>query len=164
MIVGESESIVAFSNTCKSNSVADIVYSSILGECIDASSGINIFQVVLTDSLMSSLQVSKLDTYKLGYVSGIIQSTEKRLVLDVIPFSERKARKSVNVGDVKLSELKKMLGSNGIPSVFIEGGVLIVNGNIVVRKSNASSIEVGGSVSTEYYRVRKLIYAMLAVL
>ncbi|KAJ3220872.1 cleavage and polyadenylation specificity factor subunit 2 [Clydaea vesicula] len=45
-------------------------------ECINVSSARNIYQVKLTDSLFSSLRMSKVDDYDLSYIQGIIKFPE----------------------------------------------------------------------------------------
>jgi hypothetical protein len=114
------------------------------------------------------MRLSNLEGYKLGYVSGIIRTEEtvsgNRLVLDLQPLEEQKCKKPVTVGDVKLSELKKQLGSHGYNTQFLSGGVLVVNDSIVVQKTAEGRLVVQGPVDDDYYNVRRMMYTFQAIL
>jgi cleavage and polyadenylation specificity factor subunit 2 len=88
----------------------------------------------------------------------------EKLVLDLQPAEEQRSRVPVTVGDVKLSELKKLLGQQGYNAQFISGGVLVVNESIVIQKTEQGQLTVQGQVDDDYYNVRQLIYSFQAIL
>jgi Cleavage and polyadenylation factor 2 C-terminal len=90
--------------------------------------------------------------------------TGNRLVLDLQPLEQQKAKAPVTVGDVKLSELKKQLGAQGYTTQFLSGGVLIVNDSIVIQKTSEGRLIVQGPVDDDYYNVRSMIYTFQAIL
>lgn len=171
---GSHEATDSIAEFCRKQQITDEIYSPAVGECVDVSSATNLFQIVLTDSLVSSMNMSKvryliqLENYKLGYVSGVIRKEEglegDRLVLDLQPFEEQKSKIPVTVGDVKLSELKKQLGAQGYNAQFVSGGVLVVNESIVIQKTEQGRLTVQGQVDSDYYKVRKILYTFQAIL
>ncbi|KAI8618137.1 beta-lactamase-like protein [Chytriomyces sp. MP71] len=153
-------------------------------EWINVSAASDTYEIKLTDSLVSSLMSSKIGDYELSYVSGYIHfDDEERLdsmdldaaapvpdaptavvpTLDILPADIAKSYKPVLVGDVKLSEFRKVLVSKGFETEFV-AGVLVVNRSIMIRKSQQGKLVLEGSMSPDYYACRKLLYAQHAIL
>ncbi|KAF0475634.1 Cleavage and polyadenylation specificity factor subunit [Gigaspora margarita] len=78
--------------------------------------------VKLTDALVSSLKLSKLEDYDIAFVNGKISfpPDSSLPVLDVVPIEELSSgtHNPVFVGEVKLTELKRVLQSEGITAEF----------------------------------------------
>ena len=83
------------------------------------------------------LIIKKLDDYELARVSGRIHfptdSTTPSLDVDTTDEQPPKAP-SVFVGDIRLSEFKKVLQQEGISAEFKGEGVLVCNDCVAVRK------------------------------
>ncbi|KAJ3122710.1 cleavage and polyadenylation specificity factor subunit 2 [Physocladia obscura] len=140
-------------------------------------------------NVSSASDVHDINGYELAYVSGYIkvhkgtqnepdemevdsgneqvESAASTLVptLDILPLELSKSHKPVLVGDVKLSEFRKILVSKGFETEFV-AGVLVVNRSIMIRKSREQygKLVLEGSLSADYYACRKLLYAEHAVL
>ncbi|KAJ3290511.1 cleavage and polyadenylation specificity factor subunit 2 [Rhizoclosmatium sp. JEL0117] len=148
-------------------------------EWINVSAASDIYEIKLTDSLIND--------YELSYVSGYIKFDEQEdsgadatdemdvdqvnktrtnavvPTLDILSAELSKSHRPVIVGDVKLSEFRKLLVSKGFETEFVSG-VLVVNRSIMVRKSQQGRLVLEGSLSPDYYAVRKLLYAEHAIL
>lgn len=143
------------------------VFTPSIGEVLNVSAATNIYRVKLTDALVSSLRFSKLDDYELARVSGRIHfpsdSTTPSLDVDT---SEKPSKwePSVFVGDIRLSEFKRILQNEGISAEFKGEGVLVCNDRVAVRKTGTGQLLVEGLLSPDYYKIRSLLYSQHAIL
>ncbi|KAI7851223.1 beta-lactamase-like protein [Circinella umbellata] len=138
-----------------------------ISQVLNVSAATNIYRVRLTDAMVSSLQFSKLDDYELARVSGRIHfptdSTTPSLDVDTTDEQTIKAP-SVFVGDIRLSEFKKVLQQEGISAEFKGEGVLVCNDCVAVRKTGTGQLLVEGILSPDYYKIRSLLYGQHAIL
>ncbi|KAJ3333899.1 cleavage and polyadenylation specificity factor subunit 2, partial [Blyttiomyces sp. JEL0837] len=166
----------------------DEIFCPYVNDMLNVSAATNIYQIKLTDSLVSSLTVAKINDYELSYVSGVIRVQQPRSismvsqarlesgdgevvtetaavvpVLDILPSEHRPAHQPVIVGDLKLSEFRRKLVNNGFEAEFTSG-VLIVNKTIMVRRSQQGRLVLDGTLTSDYFKVRSLMYQELAVL
>lgn len=99
-------------------------------------------------------------------------------ILDVLPSSMVSATRSVaqplQVGDLRLADLRKIMQISGHTSEFRGEGTLLIDGTVTVRKTGTGKIEVESIESTigskpgmqrysTFYAVRSKIYEGLAV-
>ncbi|KUJ15083.1 RNA-metabolising metallo-beta-lactamase [Mollisia scopiformis] len=99
-------------------------------------------------------------------------------ILDVLPSSMVSATRSVahplQVGDLRLADLKKIMQASGHISEFKGEGTLLIDGTVSVRKTGTGRIEIesiespsgfgtGMHKRSTFYAVRKKIYEGLAV-
>jgi cleavage and polyadenylation specificity factor subunit 2 len=87
----------------------------------------------------------------------------------------RSVAQSLHVGDIRLADLRRLMGSVGYTAEFRGEGTLLIDGNIAVRKLgtgkivvegspvSATSMSAGRSANT-FYDVRRTIYDGLAVI
>jgi cleavage and polyadenylation specificity factor subunit 2 len=108
----------------------------------------------------------------------VVDKPEKAVtpILDVVPAastsSSRMLARPLHVGDLRLSDLRKLMQSNGKSAEFRGEGTLLVNGLVAVRKSAVGKVEVETVIGVPGFRVtdetfeevRKRIYASLAVI
>ncbi|KAI8145312.1 beta-lactamase-like protein [Fennellomyces sp. T-0311] len=143
------------------------IFAPSIGQVLNVSAATNIYRVKLTDAMVSSLRFSKLDDYELARVSGRIHfptdSTTPSLDVDT---SEQPSKwePSVFVGDIRLSEFKRILQAEGISAEFKGEGVLVCNDCVAVRKTGTGQLLVEGLLSPDYYKIRSLLYAQHAIL
>lgn len=105
---------------------------------------------------------------------------EQPPMLDVVPASMAAATRSVaqplHVGDMRLTDLRRMLLASGHSAEFRGEGTLLIDGLVAVRKSGTGKIEVEGSGSSSvqgrntrrsaestFFAVKRVIYQGLAV-
>jgi cleavage and polyadenylation specificity factor subunit 2 len=71
------------------------------------------------------------------------------------------------IGELKLTVLKARLAAVGIQAELIGEGVLVCRGGdvetVAVRKSARGQVELEGTVCEVYYKVRKEIYRLHAL-
>jgi cleavage and polyadenylation specificity factor subunit 2 len=103
------------------------------------------------------------------------EGTASLPILDLIPSSIASATRvaqPLHVGDMKLTELRRVLQASGLTTEFRGEGTLLVNGSVIVRKSGTGRIEVEGGgfsmgdsrrIEGTFYAVKKKIYESLAV-
>ncbi|TQS38310.1 hypothetical protein Golomagni_01183 [Golovinomyces magnicellulatus] len=105
-------------------------------------------------------------------------------ILDVLPSSMASAARPVaqplQVGDLRLADLRKMMQTSGYTAEFRGEGMLLINGNVTVRKTGTGRIEIesiglptgfNSTTSTTtnmqhgatFFAVRNRIYEGLAV-
>ncbi|KAI9033149.1 beta-lactamase-like protein [Hyaloraphidium curvatum] len=170
LVRGTDEATDAMKQFCLSavNFTRDVLAPAV-NETVNVSMAKNIYQLRLTDTLVSSLKMSKVEEYQLAFVDGVIHlpSDGGDPVLD-LPAQENSntsQQAAVIVGDLKLSEFRRILQSAGITADFQEGGILVCNsGTVSVRKSSTGKLVLEGLLSKDYYRVRSLLYQAHAIL
>ncbi|CAG8467764.1 8313_t:CDS:10 [Paraglomus occultum] len=151
------------------------IYTPAVGEVLNVSAAINFYQVKLTDALVSSLKFSrfgfityqKLDEYDLAYITGMIHLPPDSSVpvLDLVSADESTGgHLPVFIGEIKLTELKRVLQAEGIIAEFKGEGVLVCNEKVAVRKSTNGQLVIEGSLSEDYYKIRDVIYGQHAIL
>ena len=79
------------------------------------------------------------------------------------PCCQLSGHKPIFVNEPKLSDFKLHLLKAGFTAEF-SGGVLIVNNTIAVKRNAAGKVTMEGMVSTDYYRVRELLYGQYAII
>ncbi|CAJ0824574.1 18060_t:CDS:10 [Entrophospora sp. SA101] len=155
-----------FAQSCLAlESMTKDIYTPDVGETLNVSAAINFYQVKLTDSLISSLNFSK--DYDIAFITGKISFPQDYSlpILDAIPIEENTSNNNpIFVGEVKLSELKRLLQSEGITAEFKGEGVLVCNEKVAIKKTSKGQLILEGSLSEDYYKIRTIIYAQHALL
>ncbi|KAI8820645.1 beta-lactamase-like protein [Fimicolochytrium jonesii] len=198
LVRGSEESTQNLESYClEAENLTNDVYSPHVGECINVSAATNIYQVRLTDSLVSSLKMTELADYQLAYVSGLVRFPETEVgvgssgseameidipsnarpaslgipVLDVMPADMQQHHRPVIVGDVKLSEFRRLLQNEGLSTEFVSGVLMVRSAGkekdadpVIVSRAMAGRLALEGSIGELYYRVRDLLYKQHALL
>ncbi|KHJ48938.1 cleavage and polyadenylation specificity factor subunit 2 family protein [Trichuris suis] len=169
------------------------VFTPKLGEVVDATIESHIYQVKLSDSIMSSLKFAKAKEVnhdvELAWVdarvvireSGVCEdftipepsvrneslkmlyATADNTYLDVLHPGEIPPHKTVFVNEPKLSNLKQIFMLNGFQAEFVNGN-LIINNAIALRKNEAGNLCMEGAACSTYFAVRDLIYKQFAII
>ncbi|CAG0891466.1 unnamed protein product [Darwinula stevensoni] len=162
-------------------------------DVIDASTESHIYQVRLKDSLIAMLHFSRggreEGTPELSWIDGVIcmrpryselelaekeerhdidmldDSGTKELIptLEPLPLEDVPGHETSFVNDVKLSDFKQILTKEGIPSEFSAGILWCCNGTVALRRHDAGRITMEGSLSSEYYTIRDLLYQQYSI-
>lgn len=105
--------------------------------------------------------------------------TKLHPVLDLVPAAAAAATRSIaqplHVGDLRLADLRRLMGKVGYTAEFRGEGTLLIDGNVAVRKLGMGKIVVEGSPyssvtlsagrpANTFYDVRRTIYEGLAVI
>ena len=164
------------------------VYNPAVGETVSLQSDLLVRQAILDEQLVGHLWVDRMggDT-EMAYLRGFVaadgeeaaheESANKtvRLVesvsLQTTPHAL--ARNPLMIGDPKLSDLVRLIADIPIQADFGPDGDLICAGGKVRIVRDATSEEttaaprrllVEGSVCSEYYQIRDLVYSQVAIL
>jgi len=167
------------------------VFTPRTGEVVDATTETHIYQVRLTDSLLSTLHFqSGKDNSMLAWVDGyisyergaekadILMSAEDEAAedgdeavgkvviptLEPLPEDQIVGHASIFVNELKLSDFKMVLSKHHISSEF-QGGVLFCGSNsqVALRRHDSGRVTIEGSHCEDYYVVRKLLYEQYAI-
>ncbi|KAJ1561819.1 cleavage and polyadenylation specificity factor subunit 2 [Cladochytrium tenue] len=220
LIHGTEEATNNLRDFCLStDNITSEVFCPVLSKWMNVSSATEIYQMTLTDSLVSSLTFAKINDYELAYVAGLVHDAGQQQdataggaranrmdvdepdvkaapdddngagqgtapsaaaaaaaapVLDVLPVEHRRAHRPTLVGDVRLSEFRRVLVGAGFEAEFVAGALVVNGGSVAVRRPAATSGAVSGAalnpasggrlvleggLGPDYFRVRRLLYA-----
>ncbi|KAJ9059871.1 hypothetical protein DSO57_1036979 [Entomophthora muscae] len=137
-----------------------------------------LYPIKIADSLLKSLRFHKYDDYELARVHGTVQLEEpsmddeaeaKVIALPVLGLIDSNgivppSPAPVMVGEVRFAELKKLLQQEGLRAEFQGEGVLVCNDTVSIKKDGSGRMVLEGSLCSDYYQVRRLLYSQQAVL
>eukprot|EP00127_Corallochytrium_limacisporum_P007436 Clim_evm39s251 gene=Clim_evmTU39s251 len=140
-------------------------------QVVHVASDVNVYQMRLADSLVSSLHFANASQYELAWVEGTLNTDTE----DGIPLLEKVKEegagstslqgkhKGLYIGELMLSEFKTILTKAGFQCRFI-GGQLVCNKTIALTKNEKGKILIQGPISPEYFQIRKLLYSQYAII
>ncbi|XP_022909761.1 probable cleavage and polyadenylation specificity factor subunit 2 [Onthophagus taurus] len=186
VIRGDPESTETLVKHCKEN-VESRVFSPSRGETVDATSETHIYQVRLTDALVSQLEFQKGKDAELAWINAQILIRESQVdakpaglddeeeameveeestkILTLEPLLNNNIpHDTVFINELKLSEFKQVLAKSNITSEFSGGVLWCCNGTIAIRRIESGRVLIEGCISEEYYKVRELLYEQYAIL
>ncbi|CAG9762168.1 unnamed protein product [Ceutorhynchus assimilis] len=183
VVHGTPENTEIIAKHCREN-IGARVFTPQRGEIVDATSETHIYQVRLTDALVSQLQFQKAKEAEVAFVNANLQIREsqadaRRLDADdepmevieedahqltLEPCNEDYSREPVFINELKLSDFKKVLAKANVPSEFSGGVLCCCNGTIAVRKLDTGKIVLEGCISEDYYKIKGLLYEQFAIL
>lgn len=144
----------------------DIIVPKV-GELVNISAATNIYQIKMTDSLMSSLKFSRVNDYELAFLGGRVMYEEDSdvPVLDILPAAEKwKGHDPITVGDTKLTELKRILTNIGIHADFDRGALIVGLSREIRVQRTEKGLMLEGPFTPDFYKIRKYIYRLNAIL
>ncbi|KAJ3410272.1 cleavage and polyadenylation specificity factor subunit 2 [Chytridiales sp. JEL 0842] len=188
IVHGSEESTDSLRSFCEgSDNFTNEIFCPKPNELLNVSAATHIYQIKLTDSLVSSLMFAKFNDCELSYVSGIINIHEHAQkendsaeemetsedeshkaeataipTLDLLPLEVQRAHRPVIIGDLKLSEFRRKLLEKGYDAEF-DAGVLIVNRTFMIRRTQQGRLVLEGSFGRDYFKLRSMMYSEHAV-
>ncbi|XP_048486095.1 probable cleavage and polyadenylation specificity factor subunit 2 [Plutella xylostella] len=151
------------------------VYTPSRGETIDATTESHIYQVRLSDALVSGLEWRSAGDISLAWLSAVVapprHSRERHHdqqdePLDLIPSLEpapNSEHAASFINSLKLSNLRQVLAKHNIRAEFNNGELSCCNGTIAIRRLDNGRVALEGVLSDEYYKVRELLYDQFAI-
>ncbi|CAD6231676.1 GSCOCG00001529001-RA-CDS [Cotesia congregata] len=158
------------------------------GETLDVTTETHIYQVRLTDALVSGLKFSKgRGDAEVAWVDAMITAREqvcpdatkaitdgaededdpmeeKILTLEPLNIKEVPGHNTHFINELKLSDFKQVLTKANIPSELSGGVLWCCNNTIAVRRNEAGGkVIIEGCLSEDYYKVRELLYEQYAI-
>ncbi|XP_045464332.1 probable cleavage and polyadenylation specificity factor subunit 2 [Harmonia axyridis] len=183
IVRGDEESTITMKKHCET--LESRVFTPVKGEVVDCTTEIHIYQVRLTDALVSQLNFQKASKEtEVAWIDAQIvkresQSDAKRMTLDnepmevddeesqiltLEPTPSDDYHDTVFINELKLSEFKQVLSKCNIISEFSGGVLWCCNGTIAVRRVESGRVILEGCISEEYYKVREILYQQFAIL
>ncbi|XP_073950786.1 cleavage and polyadenylation specificity factor subunit 2 [Choristoneura fumiferana] len=152
------------------------IFTPTRGEVIDATTESHIYQVKLTDALMSGLAWRAAGDAELAWLSGVVaprarprepDTTEEEMAEDVVmslePCKSGRAHAAALINAVRLSELRAALARHGLAAEFVGGALECCHGTLAIRRLENGRVALEGVLSEEYYKVRELLYDQFAI-
>lgn len=156
----------------------DAIHTPAQGDTVDVTKEGHIYQARIKDSLVSSLNFFKVRDSELAWIEADVrveeaeaaQAAQRAVRGDLVPTldvprgaPELLEHDTVFVGEPKLSDLKLVLQQRGMTAEF-SGGILIVNGQVALVKTEGGKLLLEGCMCEDYYKVRELLYGQYAIL
>lgn len=184
VVHGTAEGTQIVAKHCEQN-VGARVFTPQKGEIIDVTTEIHIYQVRLTEGLVSQLQFQKGKDAEVAWIDGrlgmrlqaidaptqsevtveqdVAALEGKTLTLEMLEEDEIPVHNSVLINELKLSDFKQVLMRNNINSEFSGGVLWCCNGTLALRRVDVGKVAMEGCLSEDYYKIRELLYEQYAI-
>jgi len=181
----------AFLESCASiRTMTKDIYAPTEGESVQIGQNTNSYSISLSDEMLASVRMSRFEDNEVGFVTGRIATSSSSNVPVLEPTNQtslstsrpsslalpqvlgarptQRLPHSTMIGELKLTALKARLATVGVQAELIGEGVLVCRGGsdvetVAVRKSARGQVELEGTVCDVYYKVRKEIYGLHAL-
>ncbi|CAH0728143.1 unnamed protein product, partial [Brenthis ino] len=168
------------SKHCESEGIEKIFMPK-RGDTVDATTESHIYQVKLTDGLVSGLAWRAAGDAELAWLSALVTAPrarepaqeheetadEEMMSLEAPAGAETGAGAAPHaasfVNAVRLSELRAALARAGLAAEFVGGALECADGTVAVRRLDNGRVALEGVYSEEYFKVRELLYDQFAI-
>ncbi|XP_063705620.1 probable cleavage and polyadenylation specificity factor subunit 2 [Culicoides brevitarsis] len=177
---------------CRKN-IGARVFTPNRGDTVDATTESYIYQVRLTEALVSQLKFQKGRDAEVAWIDGqisirtkqfeqensegkentpmdtdqvIVKDDEQERILALEPLSDDTKiapHNSVFINELKLVDFKQVLNRNNIPSEFINGVLWCAGEKVALRRVDTGKVTMEGTFCEEYYKIRELLYEQYAI-
>ncbi|RKP38749.1 beta-lactamase-like protein, partial [Dimargaris cristalligena] len=116
------------------------IFTPNVGETLTVASGQVSLTLTLSEALFANLRLQPLQDYKVGRVSGLVHQSASaresgRAVLEMTKADQAHPfRPPVFIGNPRLTQLRQLLIKRGFTADFKDGGVLVCNNSVAIRK------------------------------
>ncbi|XP_071961785.1 cleavage and polyadenylation specificity factor subunit 2-like [Antedon mediterranea] len=168
LVHGSREATTHLADYCRAQLPGSKVFTPEVDEVVDATMESHIYQVRLTDAMVSSLEFAKTPDAELAWIDGQLDA-KAIMNADVVPTLESLSaldivdHEQVFLNAPRFQALKQVLARNGI-NVEMSGGVLVCNNLVAIKRNDVGGITVEGCVSEEYFKVKELLYEQYAII
>ncbi|XP_055375909.1 probable cleavage and polyadenylation specificity factor subunit 2 [Condylostylus longicornis] len=186
IVRGMKQSVETILKHCEIN-IGAKVFAPRKGEMVDATTEAYIYQIRLTENLVSRLQFQKAKDAEVAWLDAEIGVRKKFveelpvenddndmqieqtdgnkniLTLDPLEADEIPIHNAVFINELRLFDFKQVLLKNNINSEFSSGVLWCNNGNIAIRRLDAGRVAVEGCLCEDYYKIRDLLYQQYAI-
>lgn len=191
VVRGSPKNTEVVAEHCRQN-IGARVFTPAKGETIDATTESHIYQVRLTEALVSNLKFQKAKDTEVAWINGIITVRTKQfesqqneenmetdqteqdvvvepestkiLTLEPIDEDDMPSHDAVFINELKLSDFKQILSRNNIQSEFSDGVLMCADDQVMIKRVDSGRLAMEGCVCEEYYKIRKLLYEQFAIL
>lgn len=178
---------------CRQN-IGARVFTPNRGETVDATTESHIYQVRLTEALVSQLKFQKGRDAEVAWIDGqisirtkqfeqentnnqentpmetdqvTITNEEQERVLALEPISDETTiapHNSVFINELKLVDFKQVLMRNNISAEFINGILWCAGEKVALKRVDTGKVTMEGIFCEEYYKIRELLYEQYAII
>ena len=142
-----------------------------VGQPLTLSIGRGSWDIIISDALLKSLKWQDVNGLQLAQVSGLIQQEDDDADSSVLAI-ENEQEKTVRlttplqVGNLRLLEVRDALQKHGFKAEFRGEGVLVANGRVKITKSSEGRLAIESNVDEnsieQMCRIRDSLYERLA--
>ncbi|CAI6359782.1 unnamed protein product [Macrosiphum euphorbiae] len=161
------------------------VFSPRIGQCLNLTSESYIYQVHLTDSLLSTVNLKKVPNGELAYINAKLKLKscnddimdidnvvpkkmpkidDQMFTLEPLSDHEIGPRKTLFINHLKLSDFKQILCKNNVPCELSKGVLWCFNRTVCVRINSSGKVLMEGVISRQYYHIRSLLYSQFVII
>ncbi|KAL5273884.1 CPSF2 family protein [Megaselia abdita] len=186
VVGGLEQSAMVVAKHCEQN-IGARVFTPRKGEVVDATTETHIFQVRLTEGLVSSIQFQKAKDSEVAWVDARVGLRNKTIpaqeddaqdtiemevdpnddknILTLEPLKEDEVpiHNSVLINELKLTDFKQFLMKHNINSEIVSGVLWCANGALALRRVDTGKVTIEGCLSEDYYKIRELLYEQYAI-
>jgi len=186
VVRGTDNSSQMVASHCEQN-IGSKVFAPKLGETVDATTETHIYQVRLTEALVSELEFQKGKDAEIAWINGAItirnkviegvignpmdeddhveitDDSSRIIALDPLPADDIPPHDFVFLNELKLADFRQILMKNNIQSEISGGMLLCCNGTIALKRIDTGKVTIEGCLSEDYYKVRDLLYEQYAI-
>ncbi|XP_058117783.1 probable cleavage and polyadenylation specificity factor subunit 2 [Anopheles ziemanni] len=179
VVRGSASNTAHIAEHCQLN-IGARVFTPNRGEIIDATTETHIYQVRLTEALVSQLEFQKGKDAEVAWVDAQIVIRNKRidtvagkdtnkmdkqiLTLEPLLAEDLPPHNPVFINELKLIDFKQILMKNNINSEFSGGVLWCSNGTVALRRVDTGRVTIEGCISEDYYKIRELLYEQYAII
>jgi cleavage and polyadenylation specificity factor subunit 2 len=179
---------------CENENLCEKVEVPINFKTIDMTIDSHMFRVLLKQNLYNKIRFASHKNYDLAYIQGLIREEKQNTTTNknnnennndddsktksiryIAPLKYdqsleefnlyQKGHKPIFIGDVKLNQFRILLINNGFKAEFQSGQQLICNDEIMLKRDKEThEIQIQGSMSSTYFKVRELLYGQYQIL
>lgn len=185
VVGGLEESAMIVAKHCEQN-IGARVFTPKKGEIVDATTETHIFQVRLTEGLVSSIHFQKAKHSEVAWVDARVGLRNKTisaqedveedtiqmeidpnddniLTLEPLKEDEVPTHNSVLINELKLTDFRQFLIKHNINCEIVSGVLWCANGALALRRVDTGKVTIEGCLSEEYYKIRELLYQQYAI-
>uniref|UniRef100_A0A2S2P8S3 Cleavage and polyadenylation specificity factor subunit 2 n=2 Tax=Schizaphis graminum TaxID=13262 RepID=A0A2S2P8S3_SCHGA len=160
------------------------VFTPRIGQCLNVTTESHIYQVRLTDALLSKINLKKGPNGDLAYlnaklklinrdhameIDNVVPEKKQRIydqmfTLEPLADHEIRPRKTVFINRLKLSDFKQILSKHNIPCELSKGVLWCCNRTVCVRRNSSGKVLMEGVISRQYYYLRNLLYNQFIII
>jgi cleavage and polyadenylation specificity factor subunit 2 len=189
VVRGNESSSQMVASHCEQN-IGSKVFTPRRGETVDATTETHIYQLRLTEALVSELEFQKGKDAEIAWINGKItirnkviegatgnptpmedddhieitdDGNNRIIALDPLETDEIPPHDFVFLNELKLADFRQILSRNNIQSEISGGMLLCCNGTIALKRIDTGKVTIEGCLSEDYYKVRELLYEQYAI-
>lgn len=184
--VNNGKTIISLIDDVNKTKNTEILNAS-LNNQINLGNVITTFEILVDNKLVNSIHWKLLNNqYNIGFINGVVEKvkdwdyklkpdqSDKAVIkagIDTTTIEPSTSNSStiarpttIKIGDIKLTELRKILKSklNNLSVEMLGDGRLVIDDEIIIMKDNFGNININGGLGLLFYKIKNIVNDMLA--